>query len=717
MAHWFFLLDIAALLFIHANCQVTISDWTCGLAGPLTYKFREFYSDTNTTGFCKTSTAPIFGLHGTSIWVVRAPISRGKPQSVNFSESDIYAYVNNQDEDCITFDPYEYLFSYWHDCEKYTGDSSQLSEIFTVGPTANEQTSFTIELDSCEESNYCGDITVSCGGVININQNLLDKNKGACDTSDAPQYGTIGIYDANSESWVTKDLHGLVTSSSSDDCLNYNESNYTVYYIHDCNSYDDDEITDLFDLGINQDSQIVVKIDNNCQELFANESYTCGKTSSAFTSLTEFETIDFECSQNSISISSLELTQYNIIFKNRSTHDLVLYTRNLADFETIDDHVTLIDDQMYKWNVEMTTLYESDTFIVAWKTRDDSTNVQRVAYVIVDPTSENAYDDVTNDNIMFADNSTSDSLFSWKRHVGISSLTNGNFVIVWSQRIDYVYWEVLFSIIDPTTNELVVSEEIVATGLSVEIYPWSVIASIEGYFMISWTGLNPETFEIHEYARIYDNDGVAIRNEFITSLGYFGFPRDASEPKLVPLAQTNGNGDENYFLLITHCMNQGYRTCIRIYDSDGSVKTINGDDTYFARNVEGLYDDYATSNIYGMTELNDGSLMVLYTPISDFITVGDLFEIEVISGDFSINWEIDRAQIYDVAMNRPPGSRGIPKGDLTNANDNKFAVIGGRQTIGCGMQLWTYEDKKDADFTIPTVKLELKYHFGFMFVI
>ena len=225
-------------------CDFTVS-LSCGAQSDIinSVDLIANFATNKTVGICNTNIPPTFTLDGS------LDITNGDDPI-----TDIYGYVaelaeqNDVDEYCHEFDATVYSVAYRHDCKKYTGDSSQTTDTLTVrDPDTGEDVTVTIELE-CTNTNsyYCSYRIAPCGGNLEITDNLLDENKGACDGMINPAAGSVGVYDTDEDSWITQDLHSYIENSN-DECVDFSSnSNINVYYIHDCDS----SLTeDTFELG------------------------------------------------------------------------------------------------------------------------------------------------------------------------------------------------------------------------------------------------------------------------------------------------------------------------------------------------------------------------------------------------------------------------------------------------------------------------------------
>eukprot|EP01084_Bolivina_argentea_P031406 58136_1 len=591
------------VLFYHSNSQFEIQGWECGEIREFSKNITEF-TGSNTIEFC-TGGQPKFGRFGT-IWLLQQ----------EFQTTDVYKYVYEEggSGNCITFDLSDSRLSYWHDCYKYTGDPTQLSDTFTIG-SGSSGIDVTISNNCDITTKECASAVVECGSTLKLTNRLLNENVGVCDISTAPLYGTIGVFDNDIDDWMTRDLHSFV-SSSGDTCLGYWDShwgNYELYYIHNCESFTSSESSDIFQLGALPGYQISVTVNNEC--VGNNHATNCIDPTS-LTNMTQQTLISSDC--NDIAVSpggertyaqyNTASNQYNLAYTN--TNNDILFVAKDNDLSDILNIATSSNDNS-KSDLAIVSTMSTNKIIMMWS------ELYHIKYARFDVDSTNI------GTIYQADNSSNVN----NMYPVMSALPYGNVAIAWfhipysSTQTREIRAVIIDMYPDPVISSVIQVASITSVASDLQI------TSIPGEFMIAWSDMHSLTGNINHFARIYTVFGET--NTDIFTLSY-------------DLTANIYGLSTSFFFVVTQCSNFGVNSCIQLYDEIGNVKTINGKN-YFQCGAGRNWIGGST-----IAELSDENVLVLY---ENEAILMDVFHIDVTDIDnIVINQQSKELQVLSMGM-------------------------------------------------------------------
>eukprot|EP01084_Bolivina_argentea_P031405 58135_1 len=585
-----------AVLVYYGHSQIQIQDWECGEFRSFTETITQF-TGSNIIEICSNDelNAPKFSRIGT-IWLAQP----------HFQTTDIYQHVFDEGVNCMEFNLTDSYLSYWHDCYKYTGDDTQLFDTFRLGGDAS-RIYVTIQ-NNCDASRKdCASADVQCGSTLKLTRRLLNKNKGACDTSTAPVYGTIGVFDNDIDDWVTRDLHSFV-SSSSDDCSDYEYNNFDFYYIHNCESFryisDPSEArSDTFELGSQPRYQILVTVNNNCDGASGSSANNCVNPTTSLTNITEEILISSDCADIAASPGGTPrsnneqwnnaMEQFNICLNLDSSEEVKFIAKDILLNDIISSSVST--NSIYKSDLGIISKLGSNKVIMTWSEYFNGSNSIKYAMFADDDTN---IDDKTVYQLQtsFGENNDMHPVISelgdrtaiaWL-HISSSGTNEIRAVVLLNSIISNIYAEIQVSNVTPVASHI-------------------QIASIHGYFMIAWSDMNSSTGDINQYAKIYNEFGETITDIFTLS-------QEDVHPNIYGLST-------GLFFVYGMCAHDRKYQCITMYDEFGRVKSINGE-SYFQNEWQGIFGWWMEGA--NIAELPDKTVLVLYGKI-----YMDAFHIEV----------------------------------------------------------------------------------------
>jgi len=257
-----------------------------------------------------------------------------------------------------------------------------------------------------------------------------------------------------------------------------------------------------------------------------------------------------------------------------------------------------------KVNTDSTAGYESiasfkntNKILVSWIDDDDSHIYSRIY-----DTSSTSWDASP-----FTIDSSSRSSIAKGYGISSTSLSNGNVVITW---YDYEYSSgtindatIRATVYDSNGNEIVspyTVKWITGSTSGLQIYPFPVTSSIDGYYLIAWYD-NDDV-----QGRVYANSGTDESGVFtVDNSRNFGHTAYSAYRLRIINNDFTGWSDDDLFIIKYVC-DGTTDPCIGVYDKDGNVRTIDGNNYYsvsnanvgsfgIAGNCKGLFLEYRGS--------------------------------------------------------------------------------------------------------------------------